>query len=162
MSLDSGIYGHISGTAVIEVLFPIDKNGTIHAKCAKCRYLSTNERICKLNGEKVAFPNDYRGEHCPLSLDDVISVPENLQPSRSGVSGYVKGTANIEVSFPIDRRGREYVRCTMCEYLSSNERFCWLNNEAVAFPKQYIGSRCPLDIEEPKNIPEGFAAFGED
>jgi hypothetical protein len=80
----------------------------------------------------------------------------------SGVKGYVKGTATITVHFPIDEKGREYVRCTMCPYLSSNEKICRLNGEIVAFPKQFRGDHCPLDIEEPKNIPEGFAAFGED
>lgn len=80
----------------------------------------------------------------------------------SGVKGYVKGTATVTVSFPIDDKGKEYVSCAFCPYLSANEKICRLNGEIVAFPKKYVGDYCPLDIEEPKNIPEGFAAFGED
>lgn len=80
----------------------------------------------------------------------------------SGVMGYVKAKATVEVNFPIDDKGREYVRCVYCQYLSSNEKICRLNGEIVAFPKTKVGDHCPLEIEEQKNIPEGFAAFGED
>lgn len=80
----------------------------------------------------------------------------------SGVRGYVKGTATIVVNFPIDNKGREYVRCVMCPYLSNNEKICRLNGEIVAFPKVTVGDHCPLEIEEPKVIPEGLFAFGEE
>jgi hypothetical protein len=50
----------------------------------------------------------------------------------------------------------------MCPYLSNNEKICRLNGEIVAFPKQYRGDHCPLVVEEPKHIPEGLAAFGEE
>ncbi len=80
----------------------------------------------------------------------------------SGVKGYIKGTATVTVNFPIDDKGREYVRCVMCPFLSSNEKICRLNSEIVAFPKAKVGDHCPLTIDEPKNIPEGLAAFGQD
>ena len=80
----------------------------------------------------------------------------------SGVKGYVKAIATVEVNFPIDDKGKEYVSCSYCPYLSANEKICRLNSEIVAFPKKYVGDHCPLEIEPQKNIPEGFTAFGED
>lgn len=83
-------------------------------------------------------------------------------PLDSGVSSYITGTATVTVHFPVDSKGKEYIRCAYCPYLSANEKICRLNSEIVAFPKQYVGDKCPLKIEEPKHIPEGMSAFGDD
>lgn len=67
---------------------------------------------------------------------------------ESGVAGYVKTFAVIEVNFPIDYKGREYMACIYCPYLSANQRTCQLNHEPVAFPERYVGASCPLSEEE--------------
>lgn len=67
---------------------------------------------------------------------------------ESGVAGYVKTSAIIKVNFPIDHKGREYIACIYCPYLSANQRTCQLNKEPVAFPDRYVGDYCPLKREE--------------
>lgn len=71
---------------------------------------------------------------------------------ESGVSGYIKATATVEVFFPIDNRGNAYIACKCCPYLSSNERICQLNKETVAYPSKYVGGRCPLTEEEELDV----------
>lgn len=67
---------------------------------------------------------------------------------ESGVASYITGIATIKVHFPVDAKGRESVNCRQCPYLSSNERMCQLNKAPVAYPGQYVGAHCPLEMEE--------------
>ena len=68
---------------------------------------------------------------------------------ESGVSGYVKAYAVVQVNFPIDSKGFADISCVRCPFLSANERTCQLNKEPVAHPHKYVGDRCPLqEIEE--------------
>ena len=67
---------------------------------------------------------------------------------ESGVKGYVKTYAVVEVNFPIDWKGNSDIACRMCPYLSSNERMCQLNKEPVAYPNKYVGDACPLTVRE--------------
>ena len=62
----------------------------------------------------------------------------------SGVTSYVKTYTVIEVNFPIDGKGAEYIACKYCPFLSSNNRMCQLNKEPVIFPDRYVGPMCPL------------------
>lgn len=66
----------------------------------------------------------------------------------NGVSGYVVGECRISVNFPVDEKGRSEIFCVHCPYLSSNERMCQLNKEPVAFPRRYVGDKCPLKSKE--------------
>jgi len=70
---------------------------------------------------------------------------------ENGVKGYVTGECTIQVHFPIDFRDRAEIACKHCPYLSSNERICQLNKQPVAFPHNYVGARCPLEIKEEEN-----------
>lgn len=67
---------------------------------------------------------------------------------ESGVKGYITGVATVTVHFPVDWKDRAFVCCKQCPYLSSNERICQLNKQPVAFPAQYVGQDCPLEIVE--------------
>lgn len=62
----SGVSGYIHASAVITVHFPIDSRGNADISCRQCPYLSSNERMCQLNKEPVAFPNKFVGDFCPL------------------------------------------------------------------------------------------------
>lgn len=64
-----------------------------------------------------------------------------------GVKRFVTGTAVVKVKFPVDWNDREYVRCTMCGFLSSNSRICKLTDDPVYFPEKTIGYDCPLNFE---------------
>lgn len=66
----------------------------------------------------------------------------------SGVTKYVTGVYIVEVGFPVDSKGNEYIACRYCPYLSSNERMCQLNKMPVAFPQRHVGEFCPLKRKE--------------
>ena len=65
-NFESGVADYIRAYAVIEVNFPIDFKGNAEICCKHCPYLSSNERMCQLNKEPVAYPNKYVGDRCPL------------------------------------------------------------------------------------------------
>lgn len=67
---------------------------------------------------------------------------------ENGVKRFVKARTAIEIAFPVDWNGREYICCAQCPYLSSNERMCQLNKRPVQFPQKYVGYDCPLAIME--------------
>lgn len=62
----------------------------------------------------------------------------------TGVSSYIVGTVTVEVSFPVDWKGKPDVCCNQCKYLNRTGRSCQLNKEIVEYPEKYIGSKCPL------------------
>ena len=63
---ESGVASYIKAEAVIKVNFPVDEKGRAEIACKHCPYLSSNERMCQLNKEPVAYPNKYVGDMCPL------------------------------------------------------------------------------------------------
>ena len=65
-NFESGIASYIKAEAVIKVNFPVDEKGRAEIACKHCPYLSSNERMCQLNKEPVAYPNKYVGDMCPL------------------------------------------------------------------------------------------------
>lgn len=65
-NFESGVASYIKSYAVIEVNFPVDNKGNAEIACKHCPYLSSNERMCQLNKEPVAFPNKFVGAMCPL------------------------------------------------------------------------------------------------
>lgn len=65
-SFESGVKGYVKAQATITVYFPIDFKDRIEIACKHCPYLSSNERMCQLNKQPVAFPNQYVGQMCPL------------------------------------------------------------------------------------------------
>lgn len=65
-NFDNGVKDYIRATATVLVAFPIDWNGKASVCCRQCPYLSSNERMCQLNKEPVAYPAKYVGQNCPL------------------------------------------------------------------------------------------------
>lgn len=66
----------------------------------------------------------------------------------SGIKAFVTATATVKVQFPIDWNGREYVQCDKCPFFSASRSWCNLANTVVEFPHKYVGSCCPLELEE--------------
>lgn len=62
----------------------------------------------------------------------------------SGVKGYIKATATVEVHFPIDWRGSVEIACKHCPFYVRATQRCGLNQEVVNFPERYVGTCCPL------------------
>lgn len=67
---------------------------------------------------------------------------------ESGCSGFVKAYAVIQVSFPIDWRGKAEIACKHCNYFIRATQRCALNQEVVNFPEHFVGNCCPLKIIE--------------
>lgn len=65
-NFESGVASYIKAEAIIKVNFPVDEKGRAEIACRHCPYLSSNERMCQLNKEPVAYPNKYVGDMCPL------------------------------------------------------------------------------------------------
>lgn len=66
----------------------------------------------------------------------------------SGVASYVIGSATVEVSFPVDRKGNADVSCSQCFFYREASRRCGLTGHVSEYPNKYVGSRCPLEIAE--------------
>ena len=65
-NFESGIASYVKAEAIIKVNFPVDEKGRAEIACKHCPYLSSNERMCQLNKEPVAYPNKFVGDMCPL------------------------------------------------------------------------------------------------
>ena len=83
---ESGVASYVRGYAVIRVPFPVDAKGNAEICCKHCPFLSSNERMCQLNKQPVAFPNKFVGDFCPLSIVEnidcetcPIAVEKNLK-----------------------------------------------------------------------------------
>lgn len=65
-NFESGVASYVKAEAIIKVNFPVDEKGKAEIACKHCPYLSSNERMCQLNKEPVAYPNRFVGDMCPL------------------------------------------------------------------------------------------------
>lgn len=66
----------------------------------------------------------------------------------NGISAYIHAQAVVDVYFPIDAKGNEYICCEQCEFFSTNTRRCGLTHKVSEFPNKYVGGNCPLEIKE--------------
>ncbi len=62
----------------------------------------------------------------------------------SGVKGYIKARAVVEVSFPIDWKDNAEIACKHCQYYIRATQKCALNSEVVNYPEKFVGANCPL------------------
>ena len=73
-NFDSGVKGYIVGECVVKVYFPIDFKDNVEIACKHCQFLSSNERMCQLNKQPVAYPNKFVGDFCPLEGEEIKNV----------------------------------------------------------------------------------------
>lgn len=66
----------------------------------------------------------------------------------SGVKHYIKAKATVEVSFPVDFKGNADISCYQCYYFRRTYQTCGLNGQICEYPNNYVGSKCPLKINE--------------
>lgn len=67
--IQSGVQGYITGTATVEVHFPIDLHGNLDINCRQCWYFRRTYSTCGLNGQVCEYPDKYIGSQCPLKFD---------------------------------------------------------------------------------------------
>ncbi len=63
---ESGVASYVKAYAIVEVNFPVNDKGFADISCMRCPYLSSNERMCQLNKEPVAYPHKFVGDKCLL------------------------------------------------------------------------------------------------
>ena len=66
----------------------------------------------------------------------------------TGVKSYIKGYAVVEVAFPVDWKDNPDVSCYQCQFFSRNTGMCQLTKTISEYPQKYIGSNCPLQLQE--------------
>lgn len=66
---------------------------------------------------------------------------------ESGVSRYIKATATVQVSFPVDLKGNSDICCRQCWFFRKTSCTCGLNGAVCEYPEKYVGSSCPLEPE---------------
>lgn len=68
MTFDSGVSRYITGTATVVARFPVDYRGNADICCDQCRFYRS--RRCGLTDEVSNYPTRYRGDNCPLELEE--------------------------------------------------------------------------------------------
>lgn len=63
----------------------------------------------------------------------------------TGVKGYVKASAVVEVYFPIDWKDNAEIACKHCNFFVRATNRCGLNQTIVNFPEKFVGEYCPLE-----------------
>lgn len=66
----------------------------------------------------------------------------------SGIDRYIKGTAKVEVFFPVDRKGNADISCAQCFFYREASRRCSLTGQISEYPTKYVGGHCPLEMED--------------
>lgn len=67
---------------------------------------------------------------------------------ESGVKSYITGVATVRVMFPIDFNDKADISCRQCRFFRRQSQTCGLNGEISYYPERYVGSMCPLELEE--------------
>ena len=67
---------------------------------------------------------------------------------ESGVKKYIFAEATVTVAFPVDFRDNADINCYQCKFFSRNNGICQLTKEISEFPQRYVGSNCPLILQE--------------
>lgn len=74
---------------------------------------------------------------------------------ESGVKRYIMTQATVTVGFPVSWRDSTEIACKHCRFFERAKQRCWLTQDVVNFPDQYVGASCPLEIieeEEKENV----------
>ena len=66
----------------------------------------------------------------------------------SGVASYITGKATVIASFPVDFKGNADICCQQCFFYRVASRRCSLTGAVSEYPTKYVGSNCPLEMEE--------------
>ena len=66
----------------------------------------------------------------------------------SGVKRYIMTQATVTVGFPVSWRDSTEIACKHCRFFERAKQRCWLTQDVVNYPDQYVGDTCPLEIIE--------------
>lgn len=72
----------------------------------------------------------------------------HVMRTDSGVSKYRTGYCLVKIHFPVDFKGVEAVNCHQCRLFQRQSGKCPLTGEISEYPDRYVGSCCPLEMEE--------------
>ena len=68
----------------------------------------------------------------------------------SGVKDYLETRVTVKQFFPIDFQGIVQVNCYLCKLFNRQSGRCNITDEISEFPKDKVGSHCPLKVVEKK------------
>ena len=71
----------------------------------------------------------------------------------SGVARYRTCYCVVEVKFPVDFKGNEAVDCMHCFLYQRQLGKCPLTGHISEYPDRYVGSNCPLELEDDDGQP---------
>ena len=66
----------------------------------------------------------------------------------SGVARYRTCYCVVEVKFPVDFKGNESVDCMHCFLYQRRSGKSPLTGQISEYPDRYVGSTCPLELED--------------
>ena len=69
---------------------------------------------------------------------------------ESGIENYLHFPLELDITFPIDRKGNPVISCEYCKVFTG--RKCVITEEVIFEPQKYVGFYCPLKKEESKNV----------
>lgn len=67
---------------------------------------------------------------------------------ETGVARYIHAVAKVSVHFPVDFAGHSDISCYQCPFFSRSACLCQLTKQVVNYPQKYVGTECPLEVEE--------------
>ena len=76
-NFESGVSSYIKGAAIVEVFFPVDKNGKSDVSCKQCQFFAKYDSKCRLNDSLCNYPEKYVGANCPLTYTGEVEKKEN-------------------------------------------------------------------------------------
>jgi hypothetical protein len=69
---------------------------------------------------------------------------------ESGIEDYLHFLLELDITFPIDKKGKSIVCCEYCKVFTG--RRCAITEEVIFEPQKFVGFNCPLKKEESKNV----------
>ena len=71
----------------------------------------------------------------------------------TGVARYRTGYCLVKIQFPVDFKGNESVDCMHCFLYQRQSGKCPLTGQISEYPERYVGSHCPLELEDDDGKP---------
>lgn len=70
----------------------------------------------------------------------------------SGVARYRTAYCLVKIQFPVDFKGNESIDCNHCDLFQKSSGRCPLTHMISEYPDRYVGSHCPLELEEDDDV----------
>ena len=69
---------------------------------------------------------------------------------ESGVEDYIHFPLELDITFPIDKKGKPVISCEYCKVFTG--RRCVITEEVIFEPQKYVGFNRKIKKEESKDV----------